>query len=198
MIDWTDGDNLARLNGAENDYYQSLNPSYNAKNGPIDVVEELLLVKGMTPDYFYGYPERDAGGSIIYKYGLYKYLTTYSGSNFMVNANAAPIPVLLSISGMTQEMAKAIYERRRTQPFKDKQELANFASNLDINALNRLSVLSPIQSNIYCLTASAHAENSKIRRIVRAVVSLDSFGNDAGYRILYWNENVPDYEGANQ
>ena len=40
--------------GAESDYYQGLNPPYYAKNAPIDDIQELLLIKGVTPEMFDG------------------------------------------------------------------------------------------------------------------------------------------------
>src|SRR5262245_8449948 len=38
IMDWRDPDDLHRINGAENDYYAGLSPSYSAKNGPLDSV----------------------------------------------------------------------------------------------------------------------------------------------------------------
>ena len=53
--DWIDADDETRVNGAESDYYrQALNPPYSAKNGPIDDLSELLLIKGVTPDIYWG------------------------------------------------------------------------------------------------------------------------------------------------
>ena len=52
--DWIDPDNDTRVNGAETDYYQSLDPPYSAKNGPIDDLSELLLIKGVSPDIYWG------------------------------------------------------------------------------------------------------------------------------------------------
>src|SRR5262249_10318162 len=49
IVDWLDADDNSRPNGAEDSYYQTLNPSYRCKNGPLDSIEELLLVKGVTP-----------------------------------------------------------------------------------------------------------------------------------------------------
>ncbi len=197
--DWCDGDAASQPNGAENDYYEALNPPYQAKNGPIDVVEELLLVRGMTSDYFFGHPERTTAGSIIYKYGLSKYLTRtrYSYRN-QINVNSAPLPVLLSINGMPPETAQLIYDRRRTKPFKNQNELmSEFSASNTTSWLPFLYVPMPTdQSGAYSLTASAHPENSKVRRIVRAVITIDA--SETGYRTLYWNENVPDYEGATQ
>jgi type II secretory pathway component PulK len=54
ILDWLDPDDTPRENGAESDYYQTLNPPYNAKNGPLDSIDELLLVKGVTPQMLYG------------------------------------------------------------------------------------------------------------------------------------------------
>src|SRR5271170_4905708 len=50
ILDWIDTDDLTRLNGAETDYYMSLSPPYRAKNGPLDRVAELLLIRGVTPE----------------------------------------------------------------------------------------------------------------------------------------------------
>lgn len=54
ILDWIDRDDLTRVSGAETDYYQAFNPPYVAKNGPVDDMAELLLVKGVTPELFWG------------------------------------------------------------------------------------------------------------------------------------------------
>jgi hypothetical protein len=43
-----------RTYGAESDYYTSLEPPYESKNGPLDSIEELLQVAGVTTDLLYG------------------------------------------------------------------------------------------------------------------------------------------------
>ena len=40
--------------GAENVYYLSLPQPYHAKNAPFDTMDELLWVKGIDPETFYG------------------------------------------------------------------------------------------------------------------------------------------------
>lgn len=47
ILDWIDRDDNSHVNGAESDYYQGLTPPYSAKNGPIDDISELLLIKGI-------------------------------------------------------------------------------------------------------------------------------------------------------
>jgi general secretion pathway protein K len=192
ILDWRDGDSLHRMNGAEDDYYQALNPPYKAKNSRLDTIEEMLLIRGVTPEYFYGRPERSPDGSIIYKYGLSRYLTVYANTN-TINVNYAPLPVLVAI-GLAPEAAEQIYNRRRTKPFKD---LAEVARELNLGPTMNLPI-SVIQTGIYTLTASARAENSKVRRILRTVINIPPGNPNGDYRVMYWNENVPDYESATQ
>src|SRR6185312_3188292 len=45
--DWIDPDDNRKINGAESDFYQGLEHPYNAKNGPLDDVSELLLIHGV-------------------------------------------------------------------------------------------------------------------------------------------------------
>jgi type II secretory pathway component PulK len=54
--DWLDRDEDVHLNGAESAYYQTLTPPYMSKNGPIDDLSELLLVKGIAehPEIYWG------------------------------------------------------------------------------------------------------------------------------------------------
>ncbi len=188
ILDWRDADSDHRLNGAENDYYESLNPPYKAKNGRLDTVEELLLVRGVTPDYFYGHAEKAPDGSVIYKYGLSRYLTVYTTQTNRVNVNYAPLPVLLSIPGMNPQTAAAIYAERQKKPFANLNEITQ-RLGMTIGA-NTMPFLSTDRSGIYTLTVKAHREHSKASRVIRAVVSLNA-GEPTRYRIIYWNENVP-------
>jgi general secretion pathway protein K len=195
ILDWRDTDFLNHLNGAEDDYYQSLNPPYKAKNGRFDTVEELLLVRGMTRDYFYGKPERAEDGTITYRYGLSRLLTVYSSMMFatriQVNVNYAPLPVLLSVPGMPEQAAKLIYEKRQVKPFKDVAEVSREIP-IPLGA-GTATFLTTMQTGILSLTAAAHMENSKARRIIRTVITISPRPRTL-YQTLYWNENVSNYE----
>ncbi|MGE5192524.1 MAG: general secretion pathway protein GspK [Deltaproteobacteria bacterium] len=54
ILDWIDTDKNPMQNGAESDYYQTLNPPYPAKDNALDTLDELLLVRGMTPALLFG------------------------------------------------------------------------------------------------------------------------------------------------
>lgn len=54
ILDWIDEDDKQREFGAEADYYSGSSPPYAPKNGNLDTVEELLLVRGVTPWLLFG------------------------------------------------------------------------------------------------------------------------------------------------
>ncbi len=54
ILDWLDEDDDPRPFGAEVEYYSTLPTPYEPANGPINSVEELLLVRGVTPSLLFG------------------------------------------------------------------------------------------------------------------------------------------------
>ena len=54
IMDWVDEDDDTREYGAEYDYYQGLSSPYTPTNGPFNTVEELLLVRGVSPQLLFG------------------------------------------------------------------------------------------------------------------------------------------------
>ncbi|MDY3561676.1 type II secretion system protein GspK [Gemmata sp. JC673] len=54
IVDWVDADDTKRASGAESADYGSLSSPYKAKNGPLNSLDELLLVQGVTPELLYG------------------------------------------------------------------------------------------------------------------------------------------------
>ena len=187
VMDWRDVDNLHRMNGAEDDYYQTLRPPYRAKNGRMDTVEELLLVRGVTPDYYHGHSEKAQDGSVIRRYGLSRYVTVYSISP-RINVNYAELPVLLSVPGMPPQAAQAIYERRKVKPFANPAEITQ---QLPVNlGATTLPILSTDTTGTFTLTARGQRAGSKVQRVIRTVVTLDP-REPVRYKVIYWNENVP-------
>jgi general secretion pathway protein K len=52
VVDWLDNDENTRVGGAESAFYRSRKFPYKAKNDLFDTVEELRLVRGVTPEVF--------------------------------------------------------------------------------------------------------------------------------------------------
>jgi general secretion pathway protein K len=96
--DWIDKDNEPTRFGAEDSYYQALDHPYSCRNAPLESLEELLLIKGITRELFYGTDENP---------GISDYLTVYGDGK--ININTADPLVLASLSddldsGMIDEM----------------------------------------------------------------------------------------------
>jgi len=98
MLDWIDPDDLHRLTGAEDEYYKPL--GYKAKNASFSVPQELLLVKGFTPEILNG---SDKTSPII------DYITTW-GRGLNINTLS---PTMMEIIGMNPLEVDAIISGRR-------------------------------------------------------------------------------------
>ncbi|MDD2465129.1 MAG: type II secretion system minor pseudopilin GspK [Desulfobulbus sp.] len=106
LTDWLDQDDEERPQGAENGYYQGLEEPYSCRNGKMENVEELFLVKGMTPAIVLG----DQGHE-----GLLPYVTV-SGEDGTINLNTAPLPVLQALhSDMTADLAQELIGYREDE-----------------------------------------------------------------------------------
>jgi len=103
--DWIDADNEVTGGGAEKAFYSSLERPYPAKNAPLDCIEELLMVKGMTLDLFYGKADSP---------GLFRCLTVFGDGR--VNINTAPKYVLRALAeGMTDDEVERLDKYRRDE-----------------------------------------------------------------------------------
>lgn len=54
IVDWIDSDNERRPGGAESADYEALAVPYSARNAPMESIDELLKIQGVTPELFYG------------------------------------------------------------------------------------------------------------------------------------------------
>jgi general secretion pathway protein K len=111
--DWVDEDSIPLTDGAEDDYYKSLEPPYKARNKQIDTVDELRLVKGFVPAILDGgvlNPDEKNKDLQITVKGVKELFTTYGDGK--INVNAAPMEVLQTIPGVDEITAGAIIEER--------------------------------------------------------------------------------------
>jgi general secretion pathway protein K len=174
ILDWKDPDDFHRLNGAENDYYQSLPNPYKARNGNFETVEELLLVKGLTPEILYG---RDR------KAGLIDLLTVQGRTN-KININAAPPAVLLALPGMTPEMVEGLIAYRTEREIKNIQEIAGLLGE----ALAQISpYISVVGGSVYTIESVGYQRSNQSGYGIRAKIQIEG---DKRYRYLYYKNPV--------
>jgi len=186
--DWRDEDDLHRVNGAETDYYKSLRPPYEAKNGPFDSVEELLLVKGVTPELFYSglkdlvtvYPSPDAPGFSMRRRGM-------TGDPHRININAASPQMLLALPGMTEDLVQALLEYRESQDFLAESDIVGVVGP---DAFRMIQPFVTLQLNpYYTLTATGLLPDSRVRQTVEMLVEIDS-RYPKQYRVVRWIDGL--------
>jgi general secretion pathway protein K len=103
ILDWIDSNKNHRINGAENDYYRTQHPPYYAKNGKIETLSELLKVRGITEEIFYGSQEEDGK----YK-GIAQFLTVYKFASTNPNTTSEEI---LNIIHPPEKVAEILKNR---------------------------------------------------------------------------------------
>jgi general secretion pathway protein K len=162
-LDWMDKDPLHRLNGAEDDYYQSLPNPYKAKNGPFDTVEELLLVKGVTPDILFGTKDRK---------GLIQFVTVYGdGSN--INVNVAPKEVIMALPGVSEDAACRVIDRRKDMELKSLDDARNAMGGQYSNASSYVDMAESIG---YTIESTGFRKGAKDGHSIRATVFVKTDG----------------------
>lgn len=124
IIDWLDYDDMdaEEPEGAENSYYMGLENPFPCKNGPMDAIEELLLIKGITVELYFGDPAQE-------QLPLSEYLTVHGDWDGRVNVNTAREEVIAAVLGGHTgnediAVARQIYDEVQTQPYEDLNRLS--------------------------------------------------------------------------
>ncbi|MFN7937474.1 MAG: type II secretion system protein GspK [Bryobacteraceae bacterium] len=164
-------------------YYLGLTPSFRARHASIEEIEEILMVKGMTPELFHGTYVRDAEGKLSPRSGLRDCLSVYPGGQIDVNYAH---PAVLAAVGLTPDAIAAIVTARRLQPF-NPGTLQALAASFGPSA-GRLIVGG---GSIYTLRATArlrlpNGQLSDLKRTVAALVKFQPPTKDAYFHILRW------------
>lgn len=99
-LDWTDEDDLERLNGAEADYYERLDPPRLPPNEPIDSYEAFRYIKGFDELFF---DEYGAPNALYERFVASTSLDNDSAVN--INTASADVLALLAENGTLNERA---------------------------------------------------------------------------------------------
>ncbi len=114
LEDWKDEGDLQQLNGAESDdpFYEER--GYPCKNGPLDSIEELLLIKNWGPEILYGKPADEESDEI---FGIADLLTVWGDGK--VNLNTASTDLLLSFAEYEDWELESVFEARKGEDGED-------------------------------------------------------------------------------
>jgi general secretion pathway protein K len=165
--DWREPGDMARTAGAKSDYYLGEVPSYNCKGVPIDNLDELMLIKGVTREMYYGgsaggdaaSPQHQLGfghapgQEVNYAFGLRDVFTPFGAGK--VNLLTASDQVLQLLPGMTTSAAQAIESARDSDPpARNIQQLLS-AAGVDPTAVGQIMNYVGVQGNTYEVHATA-------------------------------------------
>jgi general secretion pathway protein K len=178
LIDWldagdqpytaihTDGLNIP-VGGAEELYYRSLPQPYGSKNGPLETLQELTMVKGFTPE-------------------IVKRISPYLAVNetVQVNINTASAEVLMSLDLLIdRDIAQQIIDYRETEPIRNITQLEDVLEPQSYAVLKTLANLKQLgtTSRGYRIESSALV-NDGTRRLT---AEIDKQGN----KLLFFKVN---------
>lgn len=183
IIDWRDSDSELSIpiGSAEDSYYRNLTYPYEAKDAEFEVLDELLLVKGMMQSIFQN---------------LKDYITIYGSGK--VNINTASNSVLLAL-GLDDDIVDKILLFRAGED--------GIAGTIDDNVFDAPSSIVPKLSQSYHLSDSEVAQLSVVvdqylvtnsnNFMVKAIAKLNNSKNTARLicvvnrsgKVLYWQES---------
>lgn len=163
LADWRDTNDEPNAAGAEAPYYEILKPPYAPRNGKLETIGELRLVKGFD-------------GAVFSR--LSPFFTVYEVCS-QININTAPKEVIAALSEeMTADLAKSVVEYRNDHPFKNASEIntvPGMAGKIDLTTQGALST----KGTAFRIHSVAIVNET--RRIIEAVVNSD-------WQVLYWRE----------
>ncbi|MBN1365093.1 MAG: type II secretion system minor pseudopilin GspK [Syntrophaceae bacterium] len=171
--DWIDANENTTGYGAESSYYSSLDSPYRAKNAPLDCIEELLMVKGITKEIFYGTKDKPS---------LAQYVTT--DSEGLVNINTAPKIILRSLNNrINPDLADRLDEFR----MKEGNELSAIQWYKQVPGMEDITInqqLITVKSNYFKITSIG-----KMNNMSRTITGIVLRENKKSVKILKWRQD---------
>jgi general secretion pathway protein K len=175
ILDWRDADDEHRLHGAESDYYLSLAKPYVAKNANLDSLEELLLIKGVTPEIFYG-------GSEAFPIGMKDIFSVFNRRRSL-NVRTATPEVLQAFFGLDDEELKQILDTRDGSA---PALLAALQAKLANPLLSSMLIDEP--PTMLEVEAQAQLPGSRVKSHLAAVIDVSE--SSEGIHILRWRDRL--------
>ncbi len=164
ILDWRDPDDEPRLYGAEIDQYLRAGYPYGPRNAPLDSVDELQQIIGMSWPLFQT---------------LERSFTVHSGrGNF--NPAFAPIEVLLALPDMDRETAELFIQERSQYHPADQMQLTLPDGTLVHQRGGGLT---------HTIQSRATLANGAVNQI-EATVRLGTDARGRPFRVVRWRENT--------
>ena len=161
IVDWLDRDDIEESSGAESAYYERLDRPYRCRNGRMDTLAELHLVKGITDE--------------VYR-AINPYLTVYTAAD-RINVNTADPLVLQTLPAQDRDTvafplgAEQVEKIVAARPFASQSTLSGDLSKvpgMDTAVVSRLVPRLTVTSSFFSVYAEGEANG--VKKGVLAVV----------------------------
>ncbi|MDZ7761345.1 MAG: type II secretion system protein GspK [Desulfovermiculus sp.] len=159
LLDWTDADDMHRMEGAEEDYYLSLDPPYVPKNSAIQSIEELLLIKGIDRELLEGTSEKP---------GLKDFLAV-NGEQAKMDINSASASSFYIIEGIPEQTVEDIIAFRRNEQVDDLADLTDIVPQRYFTELQGYFTVS--QSGKIEITASMVTKEGELGQSLTKIIN---------------------------
>lgn len=181
IMDWRDQDDLHRVNGAENEYYAGLSPSYTVRNGPLDTVADLLWIRGMTRELFFGYsdavrPEGEKPRRIALRD-----IFTIDSPIDRVNLRTASAEVIHALTGIPLERCENFVKERGKLAEKTLTDLLPLLGIAAGDAALQVFIFT--NPSMVAVEGEGRSRGSRSPRRVTGIVRL---GGAQGFELLRW------------
>jgi general secretion pathway protein K len=196
ILDWKDADDFYHVNGAENAYYQSLKEPYDCKNANFDSIEELLLIRGVTPALFYGRKvlKNKEEGEKQSPAGLKDIFSVYSPGG-QIDINSATPIVIKMILGIPEDISQKVVKAREEKAFDNQLDLFQRVPELKLfldGDPERQSLIlygKTMITTYYSIESRAMLKEGEWGRGLKAIVKIDSKDKE-GYRFIQWIDRL--------
>jgi type II secretory pathway component PulK len=209
ILDWIDDDEDPNPDGAEKEYYAGLAPGYACKNGPLESLEELVFVKGITADLYFGTrqatPLEDLNDLALERIrvtedeegfvGLCELLTVYGDGK--INLNTALPDVLRAVPFLSETAVDEILSRQQPRARKF-TTVEDIQSNATFSVMDKIVLLQVGKFNSSHFQLQIKGRLEEASPICEYVAILQRDGT--AVRVLNWQRKLPrgrsDHDGA--
>ena len=203
ILDWIDEDDIPNPDGAE-EYYASLPAGYACKNGPLESLEELAFVKGITAEIYFGTRQaepledlsdlaleqdrtaEEEQGSV----GLSELLTIYGDGK--INLNTALPGVLKALPFLSEAAVDEILSKQQPSARKF-TTLEDIETNDTFSTTDKIVLLqvAKFNSSLFQLQVRIQLERMSSICEYAAIIERD----ETEVRILNWQRKLPHRSG---
>ncbi len=203
LMNWLDhpiegGENDQDSSGAGADYYAGLENPFNMKDGPLDSVDEIRMIRGMDEEFF----DKIKNYVTVYPADKKVNFSTASKSVMIATLKGAAVSAIENQEGSSAEdlkddiadrIAEAVIEARKDNAIVDRKKVSEIIKDVDptlkISSGIGGVVLGSGESDVFSVVSSGiFGEENPTLRTVEAVVRKGTSGQSKGIRIISWKE----------